>query len=56
MLQGSMPLTFSIMSLSGAMIGMEVTLLHIREIVLVGEPEKGSKYSTKNSYLLTLST
>lgn len=42
-----MPLTFSITSLSGAMTCMEVTLLHIEEIVLVGEPENVSKY-TKN--------
>lgn len=48
-----MPLTFSIESLSGAVICMEATLFHIGEIVLVGEPKKGSKYSTKNWNFLT---
>lgn len=43
-----MPLTFSIKSLRGALICMEVTLPHIRETVLVGEPEKGSKIFYQN--------
>lgn len=48
-----MPLTFSLKTLSGAMICMEVTLPHIKDIVLVGELEKVSKYSTTNWNFLT---